>query len=272
MRSSLGETEVMVQGKELYCYNDGKSKLVDPAFAENYSYSDAKEFVFNRYNMEDVPKVKLSEVEYADEVEGAYFENVEKSVQTCVYTGGKTVALNEVLNQTIVVDSEAKKGYGIRSEEEDTTLYSFDIDSKTDGKTEVVAEDVEDIMGVRDGKIYYLTDVKNGSGELYCNDKNIDSDVTEGEVEFLDDDILYATDMNSDKGRYTLKLYDGKDDTKIADDVRVFRAFDKKHIAVLTDYRLERGEGDLKLYRGKKELYDLDEDVNWIFGSTRFYY
>ena len=69
-----------------------------------------------------------------------------------------------------------------------------------------------------------------------------------------------------------MKLYDGKDDKTIADDVFSFKAFDEKNIAIIMDYSTKYYKGDLKYYRGKDELIHLDDDVSGIFGGYIFYY
>ena len=39
------------------------------------------------------------------------------------------------------------------------------------------------MMGAKDGDIYYLTDMDEGMGDLYCNEELIDSDVMIGTLE-----------------------------------------------------------------------------------------
>lgn len=285
IRENLDEMELYSHVKELYCYKDGKENLVDKAFTDQSTYSqgDFEALVFNRYNMEEMPVIKMSELEYSGQVEEIYEENLKKSMQTCVYVNGKTVVLEEQLSREITIDDEKKTGYGIKVEvETDTddeaaesketyTLVSFSTDSKSKGDCKTVAEDVGSVEAAKDGKVYYLTDIKDYEGELYCNDKNIDSDVYRGSVNLIEDNAFYAVDYDDSECRATLKLYDGKKDITIADDVFSYKVFDEKSVAVLVDYNIDRYRGDLKYYRGKKELAELDEDVNMMFGAEYFY-
>lgn len=283
MRERLGEYEITSKMRELYCYKDGKKELVDAGYANEQSYTDSEVFVFNRYNTEDIPKVKLSEIGYVDEVEGKYYEALDKAQQTCVHTGGKIVTLEEKLSGPFAIDDENKTGYGVlveKTEKEDETeiaktLVSFAIDSKASGKCKTIAEDLGTIEEIHDGKIYYLTELDDdGSGELYCNDKDVDSDVQNGTL-YVDKDsgkVYYTVDYDASKYRGTLKVYNGKDDETVADDVFGYKVLGEKNVAVLVDYNLERYRGDLKLYKGKEDLIELDEDVNFIFGGKTVRY
>ena len=285
LRGTLESMEISHQAEQLYCYKDGKETKVDEAFAGYYSYANAEQLIYNRYNMEELPQLKLSELSYSGEVEEQYYEALQDSLETCVYTEGKTIVLEEVLNR-FIIDEENNTGYGIKTEytvtgdeEEGYTeqrstesLISFSLDSKSDGKCHVVAEGVDTVEETQNGKIYYITEEDGDAGELCCNGEAVDSDVLPGSVVFLEDSILYGVDYDSSNGRATLKLYDGKDDKTIADDVFSFKAFDEKNIAIIMDYSTKYYKGDLKYYRGKDELIHLDDDVSGIFGGYIFYY
>ena len=285
MRESLGNYEISNQLRELYCYKDGKEVKVDGAFTGAISYDDAESIIFNRYNLENIPKIKLSEISSAGEVESRYYESLEDSAETCIYSGNEVIVLNEVLDSGFTVDEDGKIGYGIKigttltnSEDGDasesyteetgeSTLYSFALEGNSAGKCTVVAENVESIERVKDGDVYYLTDMENESGELYCNDEDVDSDVKTGSLTFKDGVVFYAVDYDSVKSRATLKMYNGKTDVTIADDVFSYKVFDKKNVVMLIDYSVSSYEGDLKYYRGKDDLEDIDNNVNFIFGG-----
>lgn len=87
---------------------------------------------------------------------------------------------------------------------------SFQIGEGSDGLCKTVAEDMDSIQMFIDGKIYYLADVNESAGELYCNEEHIDSDVFVGSLENVKDGVAYAVDYDSNKGRATLKFYNGK--------------------------------------------------------------
>ena len=188
----------------------------------------------------------------------------------------KSVVLDEVLYSTWGVDSDSKTGYGLKKDDEDLddedstyTLYSFSVDSKSDGTCKLVSENVDSHRKlIEDGNIYYLKDTDgNGNGDLFCNEKNIDSDVRTICKIPDSSNILYEVDYSESNGSSTLKMYDGKKDTTIADDVYSYLPVDEKHIGLLTDYNVRYHRGDLKYYLGKEELKNIDEDVSFIFGG-----
>ena len=238
--------------------------------------------VFNHYNLEDIPKVRLSDLEYLGDVESQYYESLVKSVETCVCTEGEVVVLDEVLTEALTVDEDGQKGYGLkveRSEEDEDsgdkgrkTLMSFTVGSKADGKCEVISEDVDHIETVHEGKVYYMSDMKDNSGVLYCDEEEIDSDVQSYTLDFVDDTVFYAVDFSRSRQSAMLKKYDGKKSVLIADDVYQYKAFEPDKVALLTDYSVEAYRGSLEFYRGKEELIDLDEDVRYLFGGSRISY
>ena len=284
IRDALEDYEISTPVEKLYYVKDGKETQVDATVAQMYYYTgDWKGIVYSRYNMDDVPKLKISEIDSASSIESDYYQMLAESAQTCVYTEkDKTVVLDENLATVWGVDADSKTGYGVKmqdsgSEDEDATynLYSFSVDNNSDGKCKLISEDVAYYQElIKDGDVYYLKDTdSDGNGDLYCNDKNIDSDVKSGTLYTVpdSDNVLYAVDYNSSNNSATLKMYDGKKDKIIADDVYSYLPIDEKHIALLIDYSMKSYRGDLQYYLGKEELKSIDEDVSFIFGGKEIY-
>lgn len=283
IRDALEDYEISTPIQKLYYVKDGKETEIDSSVSNLFYYTgDYNGILYSHYNMEEVPKLKLSEIENSGNIDSDYYQLLLESAQTCLYTEkNKTVVLSENLANVWGVDSDSKIGYGVKvqdAESEDTdatyTLYSFSIEGSTDGTCKLISEDVEyykELM--KNGDIYYLKDIdEDGKGELYCNDKNIDSDVKSGSLCSMkdSDNILYGVDYNRSNGSATLKMYDGKKDKIIADDVYSYLPIDEKHIALLTDYSMKSYRGDLKYYLGKEELKSIDEDISFIFKAREF--
>ena len=276
IREELEEHEISVPIEKLYYVKDGKETQIDDKVAQIHNNS-WEGIIYNHYNMEEMPKLKLSEIEDIDSVDSDYYQLLLESVQTYMYTEkNKSVVLDEVLYSTWGVDSDSKTGYGLKKDDEDLddedstyTLYSFSVDSKSDGTCKLVSENVDSHRKlIEDGNIYYLKDTDgNGNGDLFCNEKNIDSDVRTICKIPDSSNILYEVDYSESNGSSTLKMYDGKKDTTIADDVYSYLPVDEKHIGLLTDYNVRYHRGDLKYYLGKEELKNIDEDVSFIFGG-----
>ncbi len=284
IRDALEDYEISTPVAKLYYVKDGKETQVDATVAQMYYYTgEWNGMVYGHYNMEEVPKLKISEIDSASSIESDYYQMLSESVQTCVYTEkNKTVVLDENLATVWGVDADSKTGYGVKmqdsgSDEEDATysLYSFSVDNNSDGKCKLISEDVAYYQElIKDGDVYYLKDTdSDGNGDLYCNDKNIDSDVKSGTLYTVpdSDSVLYAVDYNRSNNSATLKMYDGKKDKIIADDVYSYVPIDEKHIALLIDYSMKSYRGDLQYYLGKEELNSIDEDVSFIFGGKEIY-
>ena len=99
IRDALEDYEISTPVEKLYYVKDGKETQVDATVAQMYYYTgDWKGIVYSRYNMDDVPKLKISEIDSASSIESDYYQMLAESAQTCVYTEkDKTVVLDEIL-------------------------------------------------------------------------------------------------------------------------------------------------------------------------------
>lgn len=265
----------------LYCYKDGKEiEVAKEIGGDIYAQDDSDTVLFTKLNMEELPKMKASKLDGTYEVDEKYYEALRESAEVCIYNGKEVVPLDAELSggmdgQNFLIDDEKNIGYVLKTERnkegeiKESTLLSFKTGKKADGKCSVVAEDVDAMMGAKNGDVYYLADMDEGMGDLYCNDELIDSDVMRSSLEFTKEKEypVYATDYNDSKNLFTLKMFNGKDAKVIADDVFDYKIVDEKKIAVLADYDDEDGTGTLKLYRGKDKLTELDDDVTCLFGG-----
>ena len=283
IREELEEHQISIPIAKLYYVKDGKETQIDTTLTQIfYDTEKWQGIIYNRYNLEEMPKLELSKIEDVDSIDSDYYQLLSEYEQTCIYTEkSKSVVLDERFRTIWGVDSDSKIGYGLQVENEDIDLeeekptyilYSFSVDDNSDGTCSMICENVNYYQNVfKNGNIYYLADAdEDGNGDLYCNDKNVDSDVKT----ILDvpdsDNIIYKVDYNNSNGSATLKMYDGKKDKTIADDVYSQLVIDENHIALLVDYSVKSYRGDLKYYLGKEDLKSIDEDVSFIFDTTKF--
>ena len=119
-------------------------------------------------------------------------------------TGIGILLLVVILGMTLAGNKKKEKEMCIRDRTRTYTLMSFQIGEGSDGLCKTVAEDMDSIQMFIDGKIYYLADVNESAGELYCNEEHIDSDVFVGSLENVKDGVAYAVDYDSNKGRACL--------------------------------------------------------------------
>ena len=260
---------------------DGKEVEVAKKLSSDiYAQDNSDTVLFTRFKMEELPKIRASKLDEIYDVDQKYYEALQESAETCIYNGKEIVTLDADLKegmgeQRFLVDDEKNIGYTMKVERnkdgeiKESQLLSFKTGKKADGKCSVIAEDVDVMMGAKDGDIYYLTDMDEGMGDLYCNEELIDSDVMIGTLEFTKEQKypIYKTDYNTSKNLFTLKMFDGKNAKVIADDAFDYKVVDEKKIAVLVDYDDDDSTGTLKLYRGKDKLIELDDDVTCLFGG-----
>lgn len=277
----LEDYEIETSRISLYCYKDGKEiEVAKEVGGDVYAQDDSETVLFTKLNLEELPKIRASKLDGTYEVDEKYHEALRKSAEVCLYNGKEIVALDPELSpgrdgQSFLIDDEKNIGYVLKTETDqegeitESTLLSFKTGKNADGKCRVVAEEADTMMGAKNGDIYYLTDMDEGMGDLYCNDELIDSDVLRSSLEFTKEKEypVYMTDYNESKGIFTLKMFNGKDAKVIADDVFDYKIVDEKKIVVLADYDDDDETGTLKLYRGKDKLIELDEDVTCLFGG-----
>lgn len=259
LRQEMESYEAQDDEKELYSFDGKNSILID----ENYIFDVQimnKGLIYQHYNLNDIEKVKLSEIDSLSDAESLY--NSRKIVETCLYTNDKKTILEENID-VCHIDEEIQKAYGYQYDWEnmESILYEFSIGKEADGKMTRVDDLVANVELVNNGNIYYIADAnEEGLGDLYCNKNFIDTDVQE--VIREEEGVIYYAAEASEYG-YTLKSYDGKKVTTIAENVACEKIVDENHIYALCDYDWENYKGDLAYYDGEKtEIFE--EDVIWL--------
>lgn len=274
LRADLEEETLELSNYSLCFYNGTEATVITDAFVGDDYYSDytyASEIpviIYEAYNQSSLEKVKLSEVEsiydIEEMVEAALFSSSERYIAvktTATVVEQEKEATNFIINSsgTIVYyidDIPEEKNYG--------ELYRISIKNGVVGKAEVYDSDV--CTGfcyfVSDTELEYFKDYKDGKGELYINKNKIDYDVycySVGVYSDLDK-IFYFTDWNEEKNYGTLKVYDGKEATKIADDVHSFSVTPDGRVLYLYDYSLKYCKGELHEW-SNGETRKIDDDV-----------
>ncbi len=259
--------------------NDSRIILKDKwVTASNYyNVEDSQGFVsiLAYLNEENLPKIKLSTVLAEDEDESDILEDGLSDCMVTAIQSDETIIPVEFEGDfnygDCEIDYEKKLLYILLYEmdedgivEDEASLVSIPYTGSNAGKVEEKDTEVGRLCGLVDGKLYYLKDCNDSmEGDLYCDNKRIDSDVS-GYVSGVSGEpgkILYRTEY--DDVNYTLKLYDGKESKKIGSDVYTFEDFSSNKILFLTDYSTSRYEGELKLYNGK-EVQQISSDVSAI--------
>lgn len=273
LREDLGEETLEQSSYSLCFYNGTEETVITDAFVggyySDYIYaSDSPVISYEAYNQSSLEKVKLSEVEsigdIEDMVEAALFSSSERYIAvkgTATVVEQEKEATNFRINSSGTVvyyidDVPDEKNYG--------ELYRISIADGVVGKAEVYDSDVYTgyCYFVSDNDFEYFKDYKDGKGELYINKNKIDYDVYCYSVEIYSelDKIFYFTDWNDEKDYGTLKVYDGKEAMKIADDVHSFSVTPDGRVLYLYDYSLNYYKGELHEW-SNGETRKIDDDV-----------
>lgn len=269
------EEEVLEQSNYSLCfYNGTEATVITDAFVgdyydSDYTYaSDAPVIIYEAYNQSSLKKVKLSEVEsiydIEEMVEAALFSSSERYIAvktTATVVEQEKEARNFRINSSGTVvyyidDIPDEKSYG--------ELYRISITNGTVGKAEVYDSDVYTgyCYFAGDDKFVYYKDYKDSKGELYVNKVKIDYDVSVySTVVYSDSDkVIYFTDWNDKKDYGTLKIYQGGESVKVADDVHNFSTMSDGRILYLYDYSLNYYKGELHVWENG-ETRKIDDDV-----------
>lgn len=289
LREALKEATREWRGFSL-CYYDGAEEVViTDDYCSNYlrCASEAPVIAYSVYDRLNVEKIKLSEVENISEIR--------EKVGTALYPSEKWyIAVKE--NVTAIGGEEVLRAYinpsgtvayyillddGYNSYDAGYPygdLYLMSITDGRVGKAEVYDSDVSGVIFANDAelndtKLLCLKDCKNGNVELYINKNKIDDDVVFGgpEIRVYYDlgKVFYFTDKSKGDAGATLKVCDGKESIKIADDVSYYSysvASDGR-VLYLRDYVYYYQKGELyEWFNG--ETRKIDDDVAAVFPFT----
>ena len=276
LREDLAEETLEQSSYSLCFYNGTEEVVITDTFVggdySKYTYaSEAPVISYEAYNQSSLEKVKLSEVESIYDIESmvkaALFSSSERYIAV---KGTATVVEQEKEATNFRINSSGTIAYYIDDIPEEKNygeLYHISIKNGVVGKAEVYDSDVYTgyCYFVSDTELEYFKDCKDGKGELYINKNKIDYDVYCYSVDAYShlDKIFYFTDWNDEKGYGTLKVYDGKEAAKIADDVHSFSVTPDGRVLYLYDYSLNYYKGELHEW-SNGEKRKIDDDVVFV--------
>lgn len=227
---------------------------------------------YNKLVRDEIDRVNLSETySYWD---NTIWQNIEAAQENYIAYGNDSIRFEVEQSRIVSVrwDIEQECIYYLAYEDDErleAALYRLDCSLKNFGDNSVVAYDVDVLLNVYNGKVYYLCDCSGDSGDLYCDGEMIAGDVYNCIGIKDSDSLLLLTDMSRDSAgyvmSYTLRLYKDDKSIRIADDAYDFVALADDEIAALVDYNNSRHRGDLIVFDGKKTTV-IDTDVTAIYG------
>lgn len=281
LRADLKEETLEQSNYSLCFYNGTEEIVITDAFAGDYSHADDTAVIcYETYNQSNLEKVKLSEVESIDDIEGMVEEAMSSSTEKYIAVKETATVVEQEKEATdFIINSSGTVVYyidDIPNEKKYGNLYRISISKGVVGKAEVYDSDV--YIGynrfVSDTEFGYFKDRKDDNSELYINKNKIDYDVNIYSVNVYSDlgKLFYFTDFNYDKSCGTLKVYDGKESVKIADDVLgSFSVIPDGRVLYLYDYSLKYYKGELHEW-SNGETRKIDDDVVCVlpFSSEKY--
>ena len=274
LRAELEEETLDQSSYLLYYFNGTEKTLLTESYVGGYYASDslvgqdAPVISYEAFKQSAIDKIKLSQIEYAYEVEElveeALFSTQERYIAAKaaatlieVEKEGRYFDLNAAGTVLYYIDNiPDEKNYG--------DLYCITIENGVVGKAEVYDTDVCAQYGefLGDGKYAYYKDCKDSKGELYINKEKIDFDVYVYSIQINSDNgqFAYLTDWNEEKQYGTLKVYQEGKATKVSDDVKSFSFTPDGRITYLYDYSMNYYKGELHEWK-TGETRKIDDGV-----------
>lgn len=268
LRESLQESTFEKSVYTLYYYDGKESFTVSDALTD-YILPFAQErptIIYCAYNQVETPKVKLSEITSADEVENLVSAAMYSSAERYLAVGTQTSIVEQANAQMFRFTDDGKILYFLDNVDEETgDLYKAAISGASIQKPELIDDEVDNtgIYYEKNTIAYFKNcDYEKDRGDLWINGKEVDYDVCNYRIELQDGIIYYYSDWNDDKAYGTFKMYKKGNTTKIADDVYSAHINEEK-IFYLYDYSVNSSCGTLYMYKnGDSEK--ISDDVTCI--------
>ena len=278
LREELADMTYDQTNNEVYCFKDGKSKLLaDNAVAMRTSGNGAF-IMLSGSDVEVSPIIHIDDIDYAYEVReminDAYGMNTSRTDFDNVYIceDGETLCDVKGLDDYYGIDfayvrADKNLVMGVYNDEE-SVVYVGKVDGTIE--MEVLIDDGGIAEHGEDCIYYYKDDFDSATLYMYKDGKHtkIDDDVkTDSLVVNEDGSLLYLTDFSYNTYLGELCLYDGKEPVSVADDVRNGMFTLKQGLVYYVTYDNSEYDGG-ELYsckKGAEEATFIVDDVTEVW-------
>lgn len=269
LREGLQNATIDTTEYTLYYFDGKEETVVTDALVDDWSVTAASERPVATvliYNESDMQKVKLSEIDYLDEVRSQVYTSLYSSSEAYVAAGSSLSVIDQTDAYSFTVASDGSAVYFLDDVSADNygDLYKITVKNGQAGKPEMLDSDVSIFfmeLSSEDELFYYKNiDFDAWKGDLCVNGVEIDYDVRPYWVSHFNDALLYYTDWSDDHAYGTLKMSKNGTKTKIADDVHDFDLTGSGDILYLYDYSTNHYTGTLYSYN-KGNPKKIDDDV-----------
>lgn len=266
LREALAEETGSVDTRSLYYYNGTEEQLLTDAYGGSYNtFTDAPRTIYSVVDLSDIT-IKMSEIEYASDVEDLVEEALYTSAAKWIAVQGTAAAIEQTEADMFLFDSEGETVYFVDNfaeETEEGELYAMPISADGPQQPELYDSGVNaySITITENNRLLYYKAVEGDEGELYVDKEFVDYDVSRYHLNYIeeDDSFVYMTDWNDSSEYGTLKIFRKGEAETIADDVHAFSVTPDGEVLYLYDYSTDYMHGSLYLYDG--EAGKIDDDV-----------
>ncbi len=276
LRNALAE-ETVSRSLASLCYYDGETEQVltdaypveENGYNSNYTvFADEPIIVYSVASQAANVKVKLSEIEYAYDVETMVEEALNAGGEKQIAVQGAVATIEQTAAECFCFDMSGKNLYFVDDISEDDyhgNLYRMAVSKGGTSTPEVFDSDVQArTLAVYGEHLVYFKEMNSqyfGEGDLYVDGVLADYEVDSFYLDYIDetDTLIYFTDWDDDDAYGTLKVYCDETAVHIADEVHEFTATPDGEVLYLYDYSTEYMRGSLYLYDGEAER--IDDDV-----------
>lgn len=272
LRDELKEAAYTISNLSLYFYDGKQTAKVSDNFDTCLATGPVKEMIAYSKNGTEIPKLNISDITSTYDVTDVLKNAQTDALKEFTAVGAKETQIDQKAGTYFTFNKSGTMLYFLDNYSKDNytgDLYAVPINSSSVGKPELYEKDVYDyfyLMKDGDSFIYFKNvDTDTYCGDMYINKQKVDTDVYFYGISFLNgkNDFVYKTDVNSDDIG-TLKRFDGKKTTKLADDVNKFLTDGKYSVAYLANYDTDDGVGEVYLYTGSNKPKLIDKDVSTL--------
>lgn len=266
LREDLAE-ETLYQSVCSLCYYNGEKESVVTEKYVTGTFERALDASVVSYSTSDtskVKKVKLSEIESVYEFKNTVEETLSESVVRFISVKDKATEIDQKDADVYINDAGTSIYYVADVSDGHGQLYHISVSGGALEKPEEYDSEVYNnaCRFINDEEFAYFKDYDDYKGELYINKKSVDYDVKSGNMIFDDENgrVFYYTDWDDDKDCGMLKVYNGEESAKIAEDVSDYTIIPDGRVLYLANYSLEYYKGELYEWSAG-EARKLDDDV-----------
>ena len=269
----------------LYCYSDGKSKLISDCCDNVWGAVDQNRetytayftgygkpyLVYSKLKGKNIGKIKMSKISSMEDID-YFIRNKVTEYQEYYICLGSTILkkIGKGIYSDFIFD-ENEKGLYYRISSQNSffkgDLYYSSIKGNSIAEGKRRAENVYSYFPKTESLIYIKNLIEERlTGDMYVDDKIVDSDVSAFPLiqsQLGDKTFLYVKNISNGEGPYTLKIYQNGSTEKIANNVSSYKQIDSKTI-VYTSEDLSMKKRNLYLYDGSNNRILIDTEVDKI--------